>query len=238
MRRCRVIRMAVTAVVLLVVAPVAVLGVVVRPDVVAALVVVGSLISGTVASMGSGGAAAEAPHRSVTPGSGRAGSLRAEPRRIEGARERRQRQPVTATVSEVVMGSATVVGLVVIAGSASAPILIVMALIASVVSWMGMRGGHVAPTSPADKRPFALPALNDVPVPRLCRLWRASGQQLSSTADPSRRARLGAARQDLLDEFERRDPASFALFLAAPDCMNDDIGRFFGHTDDVGRRDT
>jgi hypothetical protein len=159
---CRVVRMGATAVVLVVVALVAVLGVLVRLDLVAALMVVGSLIAGSVASMASSGAAAESPPGGVTPRSGRASSLSAEPARAGGSRRPSQRQPVTVTVSEVVVGSATVAGLVVIAGSAAVPLTVAMALIASGVGWMGMHGGHVAGTEPTDEWPFPLPALIDI----------------------------------------------------------------------------
>jgi hypothetical protein len=129
-------RMGSSAFGVLVVAPVAVLGVLTRPDVAGALIVVGSLIAGSVASIASCGS----------------------------------RPSFTATASAVVVGSGAVAGFVVIAGSATAPITVVLALIVAVVSWMGMHGGDVAAVGPDDYWPYPLPRLADVPVSRLRRL--------------------------------------------------------------------
>jgi hypothetical protein len=155
----------------LVVAPVAVLGVLTRPDVAGALIVVGSLIAGSVASIASGrDAPADSRHRGGTPGSGKARSLGDDPRWAEGPTRRGSRPSFTATASAVVVGSGAVAGFVVIAGSATAPITVVLALIVAVVSWMGMHGGDVAAVGPDDYWPYPLPRLADVPVSRLRRL--------------------------------------------------------------------
>ena len=69
------LRMGFTAVGVVVVAPVAVLGVLTRPDVVAALIVVGSLITGSVAGIASRRhAPADSRHRGVKRGPGTARS--------------------------------------------------------------------------------------------------------------------------------------------------------------------
>jgi hypothetical protein len=47
----------------------------------------------------------------------------------------------------------------------------------------------------------------------LCRAWRASYSELQQCDDPRRRAEFVEARQQFLDELERRDPVAFAQWL-------------------------
>jgi hypothetical protein len=75
--------------------------------------------------------------------------------------------------------------------------------------------------SPADEEEPA--TLTDA---ELCRVWRASYVGLQHTHSPAARMRLVQRRQACLDEFERRNPAGFATWLASGARAASDPARF------------
>lgn len=124
------------------------------------------------------------------------------------------------TAFEVYVVGLSLVGLVVLTGLAATPIL-TFAVVCGAGRWWikGQRrhgwllvgddpsGQPLAPRSPLELTSTAA----------LCRRWRASYLRLDRAPSPVTRERIAAARRDLLAEFERRDPAGFARFLASRD---------------------
>ena len=124
------------------------------------------------------------------------------------------------TAFEVYVAGLSLVGLVVLTGLAATPIL-TFAVVCGAGRWWikGQRshgwllvgddpsGQPLAPHSPLELTSTAA----------LCRRWRASYLRLDRAPSPVTRERIAAARRDLLAEFERRDPAGFARFLASRD---------------------
>ena len=53
----------------------------------------------------------------------------------------------------------------------------------------------------------------EMTLDELCRAWQASYPELRRCGDPRKRAEFVEARQQFLDELERRDPAAFARWL-------------------------
>jgi hypothetical protein len=80
------------------------------------------------------------------------------------------------------------------------------------------RQGPIGRTSPTlEKSPTARPPakLRSLSGTDLCHAWRASFTALQETSSPSQRIRIVEARQEYLDEFERRNPEGFMAWLAS-----------------------
>jgi hypothetical protein len=125
-----------------------------------------------------------------------------------------------ATALELYFAGLSVVGLVALTGLAATPIL-TLAVVCGAGRWWvkGQRSqgwllvGDEPPGQPLEPRsPLELTSTTS-----LCRRWRASYLRLGRAPSPVARERIVAARRDLLAEFERRDPAGFARFLASRD---------------------
>jgi hypothetical protein len=67
-------------------------------------------------------------------------------------------------------------------------------------------------TSPAARHPAKLRSMSDTD---LCHAWRASFTALQEASSPSQRIRIVEARQEYLDEFERRNPEGLLAWLAS-----------------------
>ena len=58
-------------------------------------------------------------------------------------------------------------------------------------------------------------SLRSLSTPQLCALWRKSSAGLRAAQTPAALADVVAARGDLLDELERREPEAMAAWLEA-----------------------
>jgi hypothetical protein len=119
-----------------------------------------------------------------------------------------------------------VAGVATLAGAPTATIL--LGAVLAVSAWFGWRlwrGTYAKP--PGDlvesKPPRPPTMLRTLPTGRardlstddLCLVWRCSYVQLQRAADESARQQIVRARQEYLDELERRDHAGFARWLAS-----------------------
>jgi hypothetical protein len=101
-----------------------------------------------------------------------------------------------------------------------------LAVVLAVSTWIGWRlwrGTYaertvevVAPVRPPTTlRTLPLRPTRDLPTDELCLVWRRSYFQLQRTADERTRQQIIRARQECLDELERRDRPGFARWLAS-----------------------
>ena len=67
---------------------------------------------------------------------------------------------------------------------------------------------------------------SDLPTDELCLIWRRSYFQLQRAADERTRQQIIRARQECLDELERRDRPGFVRWLASGARAGSDPGRF------------
>lgn len=200
---------AATAVVLIIA-----IGVVALPGAVLSAALVGVLLVGPAAVLGS---------RSLAPGSGRA-----------------VRTWALAVVATVVL-SAAVAGLVVLLGAAAGSIAPMLLVLAGLWTWSrrsdlrrSLRGapaaedpadpGPPAPpcsrhrsrtpaeqrTSPVEEPPVVAPMMS---TEQLCTAWLRTYWQLRDLPPGRRYEQVARYRGDLLDEFERRDPDGFRRWL-------------------------
>jgi hypothetical protein len=124
------------------------------------------------------------------------------------------------TAFEVYFAGLSLVGLVVLTGLAATPILTLVVVCGAGRWWIkGQRrhGWLLIGDDPSGQALAPRSPLELTPTPALCRRWRASYLRLDRAPSPATREHIAAARRDLLAEFERRDPAGFARFLASRD---------------------
>ncbi len=113
-----------------------------------------------------------------------------------------------------------------------------LTVVAMWIGWRIWRGTGAAPPAvvtkaepPPARPPTTLRVLppnptRDLPTDELCLVWRRSYFQLQRAADEHTRQRIIRARQECLDELERRDRAGFARWLASGARAGGDPRRF------------
>lgn len=121
-----------------------------------------------------------------------------------------------------------IAGLVTVVDATTATAL--LAALAAVAAWIGWRTWRVtnvarpAGVTPAEPPPAGPPptpraqptnSTRDLPTDELCLAWRRSYLQLQRAADERTRQQIIRARQECLDELERRDRPGFARWLAS-----------------------
>ena len=131
-----------------------------------------------------------------------------------------------------------IAGLVTVVDAPMATALLGMALAVSVwFGWRLWRGTYVvrpaavaepaAPVGPPTiLRTPPISPTRDLPTDELCLAWRRSYLQLQRAADERTRQQIIRARQECLDELERRDRPGFARWLASGARAGSDPGRF------------
>jgi hypothetical protein len=131
-------------------------------------------------------------------------------------------------------GCLTLSGMVVIFGSASLPVLLLIAA-AMVSVWSWRRLSRRGPAEKiADEPPPALPAelqecvdgLGDFATDVLCAAWRKSYVLLQRTSDKTARDKIVDLRRRLLDEFEGRDRAGFTRWMDSGARAGSDPSRY------------
>jgi len=105
------------------------------------------------------------------------------------------------------------VGLVIVFGSVSGPVVLILVLAGAPRMWRGLRRGRVAP---------------ETTTAELCLTWRRSYLALLDTPSGPDRDRVVDQRRELLDELHRRDPDGFARWLDTGARANGDPGRYLG----------
>lgn len=130
----------------------------------------------------------------------------------------------TGTATAVLM----VAGLVVVAGPATAPLLLLAGFAAVPWGWARLRAhvdrhtlerrgsghGPVEP-NPAPGPRRLVTVLDSLSTPALCAEWQRSLQVLTDATDQATRLEVTELRRCYLDELERRDPDALARWLAA-----------------------
>jgi hypothetical protein len=94
--------------------------------------------------------------------------------------------------------------------------------------WLGQRAGRSCPPQQAEPVDHEhTPEIEPGPAPEssvvfrtlsdaaLCQVWRSSFSALQAASSLSQRMRIVEARQDCLDEFERRHPQGLTAWLAS-----------------------
>jgi hypothetical protein len=132
----------------------------------------------------------------------------------------------------VVVVSVVTAGLGVIAGGGAAALFVLLVVAAVGLAWLRwyLRTGRfdrdVLGTGPDDDEAsdsasssvppnrFSVP-VSLLPTPALGREWQRTRAALLTARAPSARDEVVRRRQEVLDEFERRDPTGFARWLAA-----------------------
>ena len=124
------------------------------------------------------------------------------------------------------------VGLVIVFGSVSGPVVLILVLAGAPRMWRGLQRGRAwTPPSPAPA-PAAPPVIESVApettTAELCLTWRRSYLALLDTPSGPDRDRVVDQRRELLDELHRRDPDGFARWLDTGARANGDPGRYLG----------
>jgi hypothetical protein len=149
----------------------------------------------------------------------------------------------TAAALGFVVVCLAIAGLVTVVDAPTATAVLGVVLVGS--SWLGWRlwrgtyaapADVVAPTAAPDRPPTIRPPTmlrtlpirptRDLPTDELCLVWRRSYFQLQRAADEHTRQQIIRARQECLDELERRDSPGFARWLASGARAGSDPGRF------------
>ena len=129
-----------------------------------------------------------------------------------------------------------ITGLVTVTGPAAAAELLGCWLaVATMLRWRSRRlpsttRQAAAPDPPAPTT-AVVPAIavDTLPIEELCLVWRRSYHQLQVATDEPTRRRLVRARQEYLDELERRDRPGFARWLDSGARPGSDPGRYLSH---------
>lgn len=132
-----------------------------------------------------------------------------------------------------------IAGLVTVVDAPTATALLgVLTAVAVWIGWRIWRGASGAPpavVAKAEPPPAGPPTMlrmlppspaRDLPTDELCLVWRRSYFQLQRAADEHARQEIIRARQECLDELERRDRAGFARWLASGARAGGDPRRF------------
>jgi hypothetical protein len=145
----------------------------------------------------------------------------------------------TAAALGFVVGCLAIAGVVTVMDASTATVLLGVILAGS--GWLGWRlwrgtyaerpADVVEPEAALARPPTMLRTLpirptRDLPTDELCLVWRRSYFQLQRAADERTRQRIIRARQECLDELERRDRPGFARWLASGARAGSDPGRY------------
>lgn len=122
-----------------------------------------------------------------------------------------------------------IIGMTTLAGDATAPLLLLTTLAVAACSWSRVRptltwfrtrSGHTPPeytfdaASPRAAPPDAGTPLTSIGTPALCAMWQRTYHRLPEVRSDTARDGLVDLRRRCLEEFERRDPAGTARWLA------------------------
>jgi hypothetical protein len=159
------------------------------------------------------------------------------------------RQLVEPRKPDVWTGTAVAVGFVVVCLAIAGLVTVVdaptatalLGVLMAVAGWIGWRiwrgtnGARPTVVAKAEPPPAGPPTMlrtlppsptRDLPTDELCLIWRRSYFQLQRAADEHTRQQIIRARQECLDELERRDRAGFARWLASGARAGGDPRRF------------
>jgi hypothetical protein len=132
---------------------------------------------------------------------------------------------------------AVIVGLVVLLGTASGPVIVILVLASTL--WARRALHRASPSASAVRDEQVLSGLEpnrevsgppvvaaDMPTAELCLAWRRSYLVLIETPFGARRDEIVSRRRELLDELERRDHAGFVRWIDTGARAASDPGRY------------
>lgn len=143
----------------------------------------------------------------------------------------RHRSVVVGVVTAV--GCTVVVGLVVLFGPVSGPMVLVLLLAGAPRMWRALRRARawtppVPAPAPATRAVAVAAVAPEASTAELCLAWRRSYLALLDTPAGPDRDRIVGLRRDLLDELARRDPDGFSRWIDTGARAGGDPSRYLG----------